>query len=125
MACQKRPGRRSVSGLVRFEEPNSTTHSDATLFQLAGRMRVAEQAFHEAMDGLALAEQRFAALPEQEKRARQRPAWLVAAQDREATAGDALETIYRQLAETPAESKFGLAMKLQIIVVLYGENAGE
>jgi len=74
---------------------------------------------------LAQAEQRFAALPEKERRSYPRPAWLVAAQDREAAADQALETIYRQLADTPAESKFGLAMKLQIVVLLYGENVGD
>lgn len=126
MARRKRPRAGSPPDLVRFEEPKGTpTGPDASLIQLARRMRVAEQALDEAMDELAEAERRFAALPEVERRSRRTPAWFTAARDREGAAGDALESIYRQIAQTPARTKTGLALKLQLVALLFGENADE
>jgi len=128
MARRRTPRRKSVPGLVRFEEPKSSTGRtgpDAALFQLAARLRVAEQAHDEAMSELALAEQRFAAMSEEEKRAHRRPAWFIAAQEREASTGDALEVIYGQIAQTPAQTKTGLAIKLQLASLLYCGNVNE
>ena len=54
---------------------------------------------------------------------RAQPAWFIAARDKEEAAGDALEGIYQQVALTPAHTKAGLAIKLQLVVLLYGGNA--
>lgn len=53
------------------------------------------------------------------------PAWYGAAEAKKKQAGDALETLYRQIAETPAHTKVGLALKLQLVAMLYGENLDE
>jgi len=123
MARRKRSRRHSVLGLVKFEEADPAAWADSMdrrLFQLAARMRVAEQALHAAMDELAQAEQRLSAQTKQK-----RPAWYAAAEGKEKQAGAALETIYRQIAETPAHTKVGLALKLQLVAMLYGENLDE
>lgn len=124
MARRKTPRRGFVPGMVRFEEPEAGIGStyDAALFELAARLRFDEQAHDEAMDELATAEQRFAELSEEHKHVRRSPTWLRAAQDREATTGAALENIYREIAKTSARTKSGLAIKLQIITLLYGES---
>jgi hypothetical protein len=54
-----------------------------------------------------------------------RPSWYVAAEAKEEAAGDALELIYPQIAQTPAQTKAGLAVKLQLVAGLYGETLSE
>ena len=129
MARRKRPKRSSVSGLVKFEEPHPSDwvgSGDAALFQLAARMRVAEQSLHAAMTELAQAEQRLSEVQTEEgSNRRRRPSWYVAAEAEEEAAGDALELIYQQIAQTPAQTKAGLAIKLQLVAVLYGETLSE
>jgi hypothetical protein len=49
----------------------------------------------------------------------------VSAEAKEKEAGAALEAIYRQIAEAPAHTKAGLAIKLQLVAMLYGENLEE
>lgn len=128
MVRRRVPRRKAVPGPVRIEGPgssNARTSRDAALFALAARLRVADQAHAEAMTELARAEQRFAAMAEPRKHGRRRPAWLAAAQDRETATGDALEFIYGQMARTPARTKAGLAIKLRLVALLYGENVDE
>src|SRR5690242_3005913 len=108
MVRRKMPRRRSGLKMVRFESSEQSAHStipDAALLQLVREMRRAEQKFLEALDSLAEAEQRFAALPEYERRLHPSPPWLVAAQQREGAAGEGLEAIYRRIADTPTTSK--------------------
>lgn len=77
------------------------------------------------MTELARAEQRFAATAAPKKRGRRRPTWLTAAQDRETATGNALEIIHGQVAQTPARTNAGLAMKLRLVALLYGETVDE
>ena len=128
MVRRKMPRRPSGSKVVRFDPSQQSTDAtipDAALFQLVREMRRAEQTFLEALDSLAEAEQRFAALPEHERRLHPNPPWLVAAQQREGAAGEGLEAIYRRIADTPTTSKVGLALKLQIVLLLYGEDVDD
>jgi hypothetical protein len=105
--------------------PSGRTSRDAALFELAARLLGADQAHAAAMTKLARAEQRFAAMAAPKKRGRRRPAWLAAAQERETATGDALEVIYYQIAQTPARTKAGLAIKLRLVALLYGETVDE
>lgn len=127
--ARKRPRRPPISGLVKFEEPHPSAWAgsrDAPLFQLAARMRVAEQVLHAAMTKLALAEQRLSNVQKEEGSSRRRrPSWYVAAEAKDETAGNSLELIYQQIAQTPAHTKAGLAIKLQLTAMLYGENLEE
>ena len=127
--ARKRPRRPPISGLVKFEEPHPSAWAgsrDAPLFQLTARMRVAEQALHAAMTELAQAEQRLSEVQKEEgANRRRRPSWYVAAEAKEEAAGDALEMIYQQIAQTPAHTKAGLTIKLQLTAILYGENLEE
>src|SRR5689334_14522407 len=129
MARKMRRRLSSTSALVRFEEPDPSARADnrdATLFNLVARMRVAEQTLHAAMTALAEAEQRLSeARPEESSSRRRRPSWYVAAEAKEEAAGNALELIYQQIAQTPARTKAGLAIKLQLTAMLYGENLDE
>lgn len=129
MARKKCRSRSSVPGLVTFEEPHPSAWAgskDAALFQLAARMRVAEQTLHATMTELAQAEQRLSEVQTEEGSSRQRrPSWYAAAEGREEAAGDALELIYQQIAQTPAHTKAGLAIKLQLMAALYGETLSE
>ncbi len=129
MAHKKLRSRHSVPGLVTFEEPHPSAwggSKDAALFQLATRMRVAEQTLHATMNDLAQAEQRLSETQAGEGSIRRRrPSWYVAAEAREEAAGDALELLYQQIAQTPAHTKAGLAIKLQLVAVLYGETVGD
>lgn len=124
-----RLSRRPVtSRLVAFEEPVSPQNlagPDSILIELARRMRLAERALHDAMDDLAVAEQRFAALPIEARQSDPRPGWLLAAQEKEVRAGDALESIFQQIAQTPAHTKLGLGIKVQLMGILYGESIDE
>ncbi|MDP2368145.1 hypothetical protein [Rhodoferax sp.] len=87
---------------------------------------MAEQALHAAMAELARAEQRLSeAQKEEGANRRRRPSWYVAAKAKEEAAGDALELIHQQIAQTPAHTKAGLAIKLQLTAMLYGENLEE
>lgn len=126
MARRKRRKRSSVPGLVTFEEPQTSDWAgskDTALFQLAARMRVAEQTLYVAMTELAQAEQRLSEVQQEERPGRlRRPAWYVAAEAKEEAASDALELIYQQIAQTPAQTKAGLAIKLQLVAELYGET---
>lgn len=113
--------------MVRFGEPKAGTgpiSGDAELFHLAARLRVAEQTHDEAMAELAQAEQRFSQLS-RAKDSPRIPTWFVAAERREAAAGNALEIIYRQIAQAPAETKIGVSIKLRIVMLLYGESIDE
>lgn len=127
MARRRRPGRKTVPRPVRVEGPGpiGRTSRDAALFELAARLRGADQTHAEAMTELARAEQRSAEIAEPKKRCRRRPAWLAAAQIRETATGDTLEVIYGQVAQTPARTKAGLAIKLRLVALLYGENVDE
>jgi hypothetical protein len=126
MARKKRRRRSSTSTLVRFENsPFSTRagNNDAALFHLAARMRVAEQTLNAAMTALATAEQRLLeGRTEERSGRRKRLSCHIAAEAKEEAAGNALEVIYQQIAETPAHTKAGLAIKLQLTAMLYGEN---
>src|SRR5690348_15556611 len=108
MVRKTRPRARSVSGLVRFEEPAPAdwgSSPDGPLFQLAARLRLAEKALDAAMSELAEAEQRLSeAQTEKGSSRRRRPSWFVAAEAKEEAAGDALELIYQQIAQTPART---------------------
>jgi hypothetical protein len=76
MARRKRRRRSSVSGLVRFEEPHPSGwagNSDAALFQLAAKARVAEQTLHASMAQLAQAERRLSDARAEEGSSRRRP----------------------------------------------------
>ncbi|TAJ31624.1 MAG: hypothetical protein EPO64_02285, partial [Nitrospirae bacterium] len=90
---------------MKFEEPHPSAWAgsrDAPLFQLAARMRVAEQTLHAAMTELAQAEQRLSeAQKEEGANRRRRPSWYAAAEAKEEAAGDVLEMIYQQIAQTP------------------------
>ncbi len=126
--ARKRPRRPPISALVKFEEPHPSAWAgsrDAPLFQLAARMRVAEQILHAAMTELARAEQRLSEVQKEEGAKRRRPSWYVAAEAKEEAAGDALEMIYQQIAQKSAHTKAGLAIKLQLTAMLYGENLEE
>jgi hypothetical protein len=120
--ARRRPTRHgSVPGMVRFEEPKAAvlaTSGDGALFQLGAR--VAEQTLDDAMVELAQAEQRLYQLSREKSAPRHTPTWFVATQERETAAGDALETLYRQIA--PPNTKAGLAIKLQLAALLYSEN---
>lgn len=126
MVRRKRRRSPSVSGLVKFEEPHPSawaSNKDAALFHFAARMRVAEQALHVAMTELAQAEQRLSeAQTEAGASRRRRPSWYIAAEAKEEAAGDALEWIYQQIAQTPAHTKADLAIKLQLVADLYDET---
>lgn len=127
MVRKNRPARRFVSELVRFEEPAPAdwgSSPDGPLFQLAARLRLAEQALDTAMSELAGAEQRLSRTEKGSSR-RKPPSWFGAAEAKEQAAGDALELIYQQIARTPAHTKAGLAIKLQLTATLYGENLDE
>lgn len=127
MTRRKRRWRPSVSPLVRFEEPHPSTRAsdkDAALFHLAAKVRHAEQTLHTAMAQLAQAEQRLSEVQAEERR-RRRPSWYVAAEAEEEAAGNALELIYQQVVQTPAHTKAGLAIKLQLAATLYGETFSE
>lgn len=128
MARRKRHSRPSVSGLVTFEEPHPfawADSKDSSLFQLAARMRVAEQTLHAAMTELAQAEQRLSEVQTEGSQRRRRPSWYVAANAQEEAAGEALELIYQKIVQTPAHTKAGLAIKLQLVAWLYGENLSD
>jgi hypothetical protein len=89
-------------------------------------MRVAEQSLHAAMTELAQAEQRMSEVQTEEgSNRRRRPSWYVAAEAEEEAAGNALELLYQQIAQTLAQTKAGLAIKLQLVAVLYGETVGD
>lgn len=127
MAKRKLPRRLSVPGLVKFGEadPGAWAGSkDATLFQLAARMQVAEQALQDAMDELGQAERRLSDLVTDRPPARQ-PAWFVAIARKEQAAGDALEQVYQQIARTRAHTKEGLGIKLRLLAALYGGISDE
>jgi hypothetical protein len=114
---------------VKFEESRPSARADnkdAALFHVAARLRVAEQALNAAMTELAQAELRLADVQaEAGPGRRRRPPWYIAAEAKEEAAGDALELIYQQIALTPAHTKAGLAIKLQLTAMLYGENLGD
>lgn len=127
MAKRKRPRRLSVPGLVKFEEPDPAAWAgsrDAPLLRLVARMRVAEQALHNAMDELAQAEQRLSQLPAVDRTSRQ-PPWFTAAVQGEQVAGDALEKIYDQITQARAHTKAGLGIKLRLLAELYGGTFDE
>lgn len=130
MARRKRPRRAPISRLVKFEEPHPSSWAgsrDAELFQAAAKMRVAEQELNTAMDELSLAEQRLSDLPKNKRTLGRggRPAWFVAAVEKEQAAGHALESIYQQITRLRAHTKPGLAIKLRLLAELYGEVAGD
>ncbi len=106
------------SGLVTFEEPHPSAWAgskDSPLFQLAARMRVAKQTLHAAMTELAQAEHRLSEVQTEGSQRRRRPSWYVAAGAQEEAAGEALELIYQKIVQTPAHTKAGLAIKLQLV----------
>jgi hypothetical protein len=114
------------SYLVAYDEPLSSEVSagpDSALLELARRMRLAEQALHEAMDDLVDAEQRHAAT--RAKPLRRQPDWLIAAQRRESAAIDSLEAIFQAIVRAPAHTKAGLGIKVQVIANLYGQSADD
>lgn len=113
--------------MVKFEEagPGAWADSkDAALLQLAARVQVAEQALHDAMDELAQAERRLSDSSRSPQSARQ-PAWFVAIVRKEQAAGDALEQVYQQIAQTRAQTKEGLGIKLRLLAALYGGISDE
>lgn len=116
---------RSPRGLVDFEEAQTSQDlagPDSALVELARKMRLAEQALHDAMDDLAQTEHRFAELRRSGHQPRGQPDWLVAAQDRERQTGAALEDLFQRIAMTPAQTNVGLRLKVQLVVTLYGES---
>jgi hypothetical protein len=123
MARRKRHSRPSV--LVTFEEPHPSAWADSkdsSLFQLAARLRSPSKNLHAAMTELAQAEQRLSEVQTEGSQRWRRPSWYVAAEAKEEAAGNAIELIYQQIAQTPAHTKAGLAIKLQLVAELYGET---
>lgn len=118
MARRKRVGRGSVPMLARFKPADSP--SDARLLRLAEKMRAGERALQAAMDELAAAERRLSE-SRRPKGSGRPPAWYGAAVRRERTAGAALEEIYKALARSRTRTRSGLAIKLRVLAMLYGE----
>jgi hypothetical protein len=130
MASRKRPSRTPLrrDPLITFDAslaPDVLTGPDARLIDLVRRMRLAEQALHDAMDALREAERRFASLPERLRRSTRQPDWLTTAQDSEAAAMDQLDAIFREIARTPARSNIGLEIKVHLIRIVYGQSADD
>ena len=118
MARRKRTGGGPVPELARFVPADSP--SDARLLLLAERMRSGERALQAAMDELAVAEQRLSEWRKTKGSGRP-PPWYGAAVRRELTVGAALEEIYKAIARSRARTRSGLAIKLRVLAMLYGE----
>jgi hypothetical protein len=97
--------------------------SDARLLRLAERMQSAEPALQAAMEELAGAERRLSERPR--KRGGRRPVWYDAAVRRERIAGVAVEEIYKAIARARAHTRSGLALKVRVLAMLYGEVPGQ
>lgn len=128
MALRKRPSRARASrdslpiGDASLR-PEDLTGPDSRLIDLARRMRLEEGALHDAMDRLAEAERQIASIakPTRERQLNQ----LTSAQEQEAVAVDYLEAIFREIASTPAQTKIGLEIKIQVACIVYGECVGD
>ena len=75
------------------------------------------------MDELARAEQRLS--PAERTGRTGKPAWFIATTQKEETAGEAVEQLYREIGSVRAHTRAGLAIKLRLALQLYGETADE
>jgi hypothetical protein len=103
---------------------NPAETEDAKLLRLASTMKMVERELHAAMDRLESAEKRLSQLPGTKRARGRRPAWYLAAVQKERITGKNLERTYHQIARVRAKTKVGLAIKVRLLADLYGELVG-
>lgn len=122
MSRRRRLSRSSIVTATTFEKGDSAApeqSKDWQLLRLAARMRAVEQTLQAATDEVAQAEQRLSSA---RKTRPLRPARYIAVVAKEKKAGATLEFFYRSIAQSSAHTRAGLAIKLQLAAMLYGDN---